>query len=200
MRHPGSYQTTCASTHRGSTIRFSGLRLLFPLLLFWGAAAAQVNIDAYREYFLVGQFGEVCTMCEVIVLCEPTVAPPQHEAIPVSGNFTIFHLQTRTFWSQVSTIWDWFIANFSSAPLAQRGHTRPAHVYAVLDGQWQPQRVIEARLILDPGVLELDDTYVDRVNSQWLGVGTRQPIGYCQRLPLWDALEVIEQQSVAGVS
>jgi len=190
----------CASKRIGSSKKLGGLALLFSLFLIWGAASAQANIDAYRDYFLVGQFGEVCTMCEVMVLCESANAPPEHEAIPASGSFTIFHLQTRTFWSQISTIWDWFVANFSSAPLAQRGHTRPVHVYAVVDGQWQPQTVIEARLILDPGVLELDDTYVDRVNSQWLGGGTRQPIGYCQRLPLWDALEVIEQQSVEGAS
>jgi hypothetical protein len=47
--------------------------IAIPLLVAWlwvGQAEAQVKIDRYRDYFLVGQFGEVCTMCEVIVLCE----------------------------------------------------------------------------------------------------------------------------------
>jgi|TARA_B110000881_G_C18298132_1_gene375611 hypothetical protein len=29
-----------------------------------------VNSDAYRDYFLIGQFGEVCTLWEAVVLCE----------------------------------------------------------------------------------------------------------------------------------
>jgi hypothetical protein len=33
-------------------------------------AHAQVNSDAYRDYFLIGQFGEVCTLWEAVVLCE----------------------------------------------------------------------------------------------------------------------------------
>ena len=77
-------------------------------------------------------------------------------------------------------------------------HQRPAAEGFAFGGENSPLSIREE----DPdlGVLELDDTYVDRVNSQWLGGGTRQPIGYCQRLPLWDALEVIEQQSVEGAS
>ena len=178
--------------------RATWVGLIYVLLVL--PAQAQVNNPAYADYFLVGQFGEVCTMCEVIVLCSDDVNDSPRDVLPETGNFTVYYLLTRTFWSQVSTIWEWFIANFSSAPLAQRGHTRPVHIYAVTEGQWQPREIIEARLILDPGVLELGDTYVDRVNSQWHAAGAQQPIGYCQRLPLWDALEIIGQQSVEGAS
>ena len=97
-------------------------------MLLSGQAGAQVNMDAYRDYFLVGRFGEVCTMCEVTVLCEGVDAIPEYSQIPADGTFTVYHLQTRTFWSQVSTIWEWFIANFSSASLAARG-AYPARLY-----------------------------------------------------------------------
>jgi len=163
------------------------------LLLFVLAAApatAQVNNDAYRDYFLVGQFGEVCTMCEVVVLCEPGTAPPDYTAIPRQGEFTLYYIQTRTFWSQISTIWEWFIANFSSDDLAARGHTRPVWVYDVLDNNWAGPVVIEGRMILDPGVIEFADRRIDRVTRQWQSA--QDSLGFCQRLPLWDAIAVID--------
>lgn len=174
--------------------RSRGAKALFAsvALACIGTAWAQVNMDAYRDYFLVGQFGEVCTMCEVIVLCEAGDQPPEYASIPESGTFTLYHLQTRTFWSQVSTIWEWFIANFSPQPLAARGHTRPVHIHAVEQGSWQPMVTGEARLVLEPGVLELGDRQINRVNRQWLGSQGAVSLGYCQRLPLWDALEVIQ--------
>ncbi len=181
-------------------IRYARLWLALAAVVLCGNAGAQVNIDAYRDYFLVGRFGEVCTMCEVAVLCESADAVPAYSDVPASGTFTIYHLQTRTFWSQVSTIWEWFIANFSAAPLAARGHTRPVHIYAVADGEWQPREFVEARLVLDPGVLEFGATWINRVNRQWIDAATGQPIGYCQRLPLWDALDAISKRSVEGAS
>jgi hypothetical protein len=157
-----------------------------------GTANAQVNMDAYRDYFLVGQFGEVCTMCEVVVLCETGAEVPQDQVVPASGTFTLYDLQTRTFWSQISTIWEWFISNFRQDELAAQGHTRPVHVYEVTDGVWPAMEVIEARLILDPGVIEFGDHTIDRVTSAWQDAATGTAIGYCSRLPLWDALEVIQ--------
>lgn len=158
-------------------------------------AVAQVNSEAYRDYFLVGQFGEVCTMCEVTVLCETGTAPPDYESIPDGGTFTVYHLQTRTFWSQVSTIWEWFVANFSDNNLAARGHTRPVHVHDVAAGQWAPMQIEEARLVLEPGVLEFGGRRIDRITRAWYAGDADEPAGYCQRMPLWDALEVIAARS-----
>ena len=174
---------------RGSASRFV---LLLAALSLAVPAPAQVNIDAYRDYFLVGRFGEVCTMCEVVVLCEAGDEKPRDDAVPAAGDFTLYHLQTRTFWSQISTIWEWFIANFAEEDLAARGHARPAHVYEVAAGEWSARKVVEARLVLNPPVIELGGHNINRVSRVWQRADTGEAIGYCSRLPLWDALESIE--------
>ena len=163
--------------------------------LFAQSVGAQVNLDKYRSYFLVGEFGEVCTMCEVIVLCEVTDAMPAHDAIPAGGAFTLYHLQTRTFWSQVSTIWEWFVANFSSESLAQ-GHTRPVWIYEVADGRWSGPEIVEAHIALEPPRLTFGERAIDRRNRAWLSGTTT--VGYCQRLPLWESLDVIAAHAAAG--
>ena len=73
---------------RGSASRFV---LLLAALSLAVPVRAQVNIDAYRDYFLVGRFGEVCTMCEVVVLCEEGDAKPSDDAVPAAGDFTLYH-------------------------------------------------------------------------------------------------------------
>jgi hypothetical protein len=186
-----------------SKLRRSPIAILAALLvalLGTAPAAAQVNIDAYRDYFLVGQFGEVCTMCEVIVVCQAGNEPPAEDAMPAAGDFTLYDIQTRTFWSQVSTIWEWFIANFSSDSLAARGHTRPVHEYTVVDGVWSGRQVIDGRLILDPGVLEFGAHTIDRVTRQWQRADSGAAVGYCSRLPLWESLEAITANAPGGTS
>ncbi len=169
----------------------AGLALLTGIILAV-PARAQVTVDAYRHYFLYGRFGEVCTMCEVAVLCQAGATLPREDMVPPDGDFTLYHLQKRTFWSQMSTIWEWFVSNIAQDALAARGHTRPMHVYRVTGGSWSPRETIEARLVLDPGVLEFGDRNIDRVTRAWIGADTDAPPGFCSRLPLWDALETIE--------
>ncbi len=130
-------------------------------------------------------------MCEVIVVCQAGDEPPAEDVVPVGGDFTLYDIQTRTFWSQVSTIWEWFIANFATDALASRGHTRPVHEYTVVNGQWSGPQVIEGRLILDPGVLEFGAHNIDRVTRQWQRADTGAAVGYCSRLPLWESLDTI---------
>jgi hypothetical protein len=110
--------------------RFGTITMLVCALLPL-VAAAQVNNPAYRNYLLVGQFGEICTMCEAIVYCDTDINATPRDEIPERGSFTVYHLQTRTFWSQIATIWEWFITNFSSESLARSGHSRPVHVYTI---------------------------------------------------------------------
>ena len=166
--------------------------VLFVALVLAAPTRAQISVDAYRDYFLYGRFGEVCTMCEVVVLCQAGDDLPPEDAVPPGGDFTLYHLQTRTFWSQMSTIVEWFYSNFAPGDLAARGHARPVHVYRVVEGSWSAKEIVEARLVLDPGVLEFGDHNIDRVTRAWRRAGTNAQVGYCSRLPLWDALESIE--------
>lgn len=172
--------------------------LVATLQLAAGTAQAQVNDPRFSDYFLVGQFGEVCTMCEVAVLCQAGDAPPAAEAIRADGSFTVYLLHTRTFWSQVSTIWDWFISNFSSAPLVG-GHDRPVTVYTVANGAWSPPAEHSMHISLEPGLLAMDSgEEVDRVTRRWQRAGGGEPLGYCARLPLWDTLSVIDARAPRG--
>ncbi|HJP05341.1 MAG: hypothetical protein QF897_08330 [Gammaproteobacteria bacterium] len=161
------------------------------------AAVAQVNNPAYADYFLVGRFGEICTMCEAVVLCEAGDADTQYDAMPADGNFTIYHLQTRTFWSQVSTIWEWFITNFDSESLAS-GHSRPVLIYTVSDTNWSGPQTLEAHVSLDPATIVIGDQTIDRIERRWLERETGQPVGFCQRLPLWESLDIVSAHQPAG--
>jgi hypothetical protein len=179
------------------------LRPFGALLASWLAAMpamAQVNDKAYADYFLVGQFGEVCTMCEVMVLCQAGDAAPGYTAVPAAGSFTLYHIQTRSFWSQVSTIWEWFIANFSSRQLAA-GHRRPVIIHDIVDGRWSAPVTGELQISLEPPRLAMSDgREIDRTNRLWQQSTGQSPLGYCQRLPLWDALGVIARESSGGTS
>jgi len=173
--------------------------VLLAFLCWFPSAQSQVNSEKYQGMFLVGEFGEVCTMCEVIVLCETGDDAPAYEAIPAQGNFTVYHLQTRTFWSQMSTIWEWFIANFSSESLAQ-GHERPVSIYVINNGLWSAPEPIDAHIALEPPLLTFGDRQIDRTDRAWVVAAGHETIGYCQRLPLWDGLDVIAANSPEGVT
>ena len=161
-------------------------------------AHGQVNNKAYADYFLVGQFGEVCTMCDIMVLCEAGTAPPTHPSVPADGSFTLYHIQPRTFWSQVSTIWEWFIANFSSKQL-ESGHRRPVTIHTVDEGAWAPAVDGELHIALDPPLLAMPDgREIERIGRRWRQSAPAAELGYCQRLPLWEALDVIDRHSTGG--
>lgn len=172
----------------------TALLLTVPLL----PAQGQVNNKAYADYFLVGQFGEVCTMCDVMVLCEAGASPPAHPSVPADGSFTLYHIRPRTFWSQVGTIWEWFIANFSSRQL-ESGHRRPVTIYTVDTGAWAPAVAGELHIALDPPLLAMSDgREIERIGRRWRQSAPAAELGYCQRLPLWEALEAIERHSPGG--
>ena len=161
-------------------------------------AAGQVNLKKYEGYFLVGQFGEICTMCEAVVLCEAADAPIAPTSVPDGGSFTLYYLHTRTFWSQVSTIWEWFISNFNSELLAS-GHERPVTVHTVENGAWAPPVAATMRVALEPALLTVSDGHeIDRTNRRWRQSARRTDLGYCERLPLWDSIAVIEAHTQGG--
>ncbi|MCP4275533.1 MAG: hypothetical protein GY779_04165 [Gammaproteobacteria bacterium] len=160
------------------------------LAVFSLPAKAQVNNEKYHGFLLVGEFGELCTMCEAIVLCEASNQPRTHKKIPATGNFTLYHVQTRTFWSQMSTIWEWFIANFDSESLAQ-GHSRPVLAYQVSQANWSGPIKTETHLALEPPLISFSNLSIDRRDGRWVRDIDNKTAGYCQRMPLWESLETI---------
>jgi hypothetical protein len=134
-------------------------------------------------------------MCEVVVLCEAGNAPPAHGAVPASGSFTLYHIQTRTFWSQVSTIWEWFISNFSSRPLVG-GHDRPVIIHSVTEGVWAAPVAGDMHISLEPPLITMPDgREIERIERRWRTGVPPTELGYCERLPLWDSLAVIDSQT-----
>lgn len=181
---------------RGPNGSNPAVRCICLVAIGWASVAnGQLHFETYRGYFLVGQFGEVCTTCEAAVLCEQGVTPPKHGAIPDAGDFTVFHLQTRSFWSQISTIWELILAAVDEQRLASRGHTRPVHVYHVEAGTWSTPTVTEARLRLEPAVLEFGPIRIDRLTKAWRRGNDNSVSGFCENLPLWDALEAIDARA-----
>ena len=160
-------------------------------------ANAQINDPAYADYLLVGRFGELCTMCEATVLCEAG-EPVERESVPMASTFTLYHFETRTFWSQMSTIWEWFIKNVKPDALVARGHSRPVNVYTVDQGRWSGPAVREARLILDPAEIVIGDKAILRDDRRWIGLPGERDAGYCQRLPLWETLEAVQRNAGSG--
>jgi hypothetical protein len=186
----------CFFMHRRTLAWLAAGLLTVPLLPAYG----QVNNKAYADYFLVGQFGEVCTMCDVMVLCEAGTSPPTHQAVPADGSFTLYHIQPRTFWSQVGTIWEWFIANFSSKQL-ESGHRRPVTIYTIDDGTWAPAVAGELHIALDPPLLATSDgREIERIGRRWRQSTPSAELGWCQRVPLWEALDVIDRHSTGGTA
>ena len=158
------------------------------------SALAQVNSEKYQGLLLVGEFAELCTMCEAVLLCAATAEPPAHDAVPAQGEFTLYYIQTRTFWSQVATIWEWFIANFNSESLAE-GHTRPVWVYQNNAGSWSGPVLQEAHMALEPAVISFDQQHIDRDSRGWFDNDSNKPLGFCQRMPLWESLDSINTQA-----
>ncbi len=174
---------------------FSKITLVYfyiSVALFAQASAQEYNTSS--NLLLVGQFGELCTMCEAIVLCDDREIKQEYTQIPDDGSFTVYHFHTRTFWSQVFTIWDVFISNFNTSSVEKRGHTRPIDRYDIQNGEWKIPQRIDARLTLDPGVIDLAQTKIDRITREWLDKNN-QAIGTCQRLPLWMSLETISKNT-----
>ena len=166
---------------------------LLATLILAVPARAQITVDAYRDYFLYGRFGEVCTMCEVIVLCQAGESVPQEDAVPSAGRFhALSPAKAHFLVADVNHLGVVCFQLFRRMQLAARGHTRPVHVYRVTEGSWSPREIIEGRLVLNPPVFEFGDRNIDRVTRAWSGADASAAPGYCSRLPLWDALESIE--------
>ncbi len=156
-------------------------------------STAEVEAGDESSLLLYSQFGEFCTMCEAVLLCENTNTKDVHKALPQSGQFTLYHLKPRTFWSQISTIWEFFIKNFNDD--AVKGHRRPVSIIKVDENNWSHPRVGAAQISIDPNTIYIEEKMIDRENNQWIELDTHNHIGYCYRLPLWESLEIIAKHN-----
>ena len=106
-------------------------------------------------------------------------------------SYLLIHLQTRTFWSQISTIWEFFIRNFDGYQI--RGHSRPVKIYSSENGNWFDLEITTAQISVDPNLIKINQFLIDRETQDWAN-HKEEIIGYCERLPLWETLKYIDQK------
>ena len=143
------------------------------------------------ELLLYSQFGEYCTMCEAVLLCDKGEIK-NHTSIPDEGEFTLYHLKTRTFLSQITTIWEFFIKNFEGYEV--KGHQRPVIIISAKDRDWSAPALGKARISVEPDLIFLNHRKINRLNNQWMD-NDNKILGICHRLPLWDSIETIDNRS-----
>ena len=166
-------------------------KLIFTILILLSLEVSSQNSVIQEELLLYSQFGEFCTMCEAVLLCEEG-EEKSYNFIPNTGNFTLYHLRTRTFLSQISTIWEFFIKNFDGYEI--KGHKRPVNIITIDSNQWSKSMTSDAEISIDPGLIYIEDRMINRVNNEWMN-NANESIGFCYRLPLWASIEKIEKKT-----
>ena len=166
-------------------------KLIFTILILLSLEVSSQNSVIQEELLLYSQFGEFCTMCEAVLLCEES-EEKSYNFIPNTGNFTLYHLRTRTFLSQISTIWEFFIKNFDGYEI--KGHKRPVNIITIDSNQWSISMTSDAEISIDPGLIYIEDRMINRVNNEWMN-NANESIGFCYRLPLWASIEKIEKKT-----
>lgn len=166
-------------------------KLIFTILILLSLEVSSQNSVIQEELLLYSQFGEFCTMCEAVLLCEEG-EEKSYNFIPNQGNFTLYHLRTRTFLSQISTIWEFFIKNFDGYEI--KGHKRPVNIITIDSNQWSKSMTSDAEISIDPGLIYIEDRMINRVNNEWMN-NANESIGFCYRLPLWASIEKIDKKT-----
>lgn len=166
-------------------------KLIFTILILLSLEVSSQNSVIQEELLLYSQFGEFCTMCEAVLLCEEG-EEKSYNFIPNTGKFTLYHLRTRTFLSQISTIWEFFIKNFDGYEI--KGHKRPVNIITIDSNQWSKSMTSDAEISIDPVLIYIEDRMINRVNNEWMN-NTNESIGFCYRLPLWASIEKIEKKT-----
>ena len=153
-------------------------------------AQAQEIKSENSELLLYSQFGEFCTMCEAILVCTDE-KNEINDAFLDRESYLLIHLETRTFWSQIATIWEFFIRNFDGYQV--KGHSRPAVLYSSEMGNWFDAETTTAEISIDPNLIKIKQFVIDRETQDWID-HKEQKIGSCIRLPLWETLEYIDER------
>ena len=153
-------------------------------------AQAQEMKSENSELLLYSQFGEFCTMCEATLVCIDE-KNKINDAFLDHESYLLIHLETRTFWSQIATIWEFFIRNFDGYQV--KGHSRPAILYSSEMGNWFDIETTTAEISIDPNLIKIKQFVIDRETQDWIDHKEKK-IGSCTRLPLWETLAHIDER------
>ncbi len=153
-------------------------------------ASAQEPVSApespdWGDYpLLMSQFGELCTMCVAFLYCTPDDEPTSDES-----RFALYYFQTKDFWGQIATIWDYFARTFDPVT----SESRPVTIYLKLDPDSEAT-VEETEAYLDKveAIIEVGGTLVDRDTAVWHDASD-SAIGTCVRPSVTQGLQLIEQ-------
>lgn len=150
-------------------------------------AADSMATPDWGDYpLLMSQFGELCTMCEAYVQC--SAEQPTTSNAPA---FTLYYFETKTFWGQIATIWDYFAKWFDPVT----SEKRPATVFKFTPIE-QPNVTtpVTAYLSVADATIDIDGTRINRNTLAWFA-NDGATIGSCSRLGIPESMAMIENNS-----
>ena len=125
-------------------------------------------------------------MCEAYVKCEPNVGR-QNSA----SGYVLYYFQTKTFWGQIATIWDYFAVWFDPVT----SENRPATIYRFTDNaENMVSTPTTTYLSVADSRIDIDQTWIDRDTHAW-NDNAGNVIGHCNRLGIPESMELVAQQS-----
>lgn len=121
-----------------------------------------------KPILLASEFGELCTMCEAALRCEPA-------QMSETARSTIYVFHKKSFMGQVATVWDYvpFVAK-------SEWETRPATIY-LLNGDTVERSGETARLNFKGAKAEVGGTRINRLNGEWQSADG-STLGLCREI------------------
>ena len=104
-------------------------------------------------------------------------------------NRTIDSSGNANIWSQIATIWEFFIRNLMV--ISQRTFKTGNTLFR--NGNWFDAETTTAEISIDPNLIKIKQFVIDRETQDWID-HKEQMIGSCIRLPLWETLEYIDER------
>lgn len=124
----------------------------------------------------------LCTTCDDFVRCEASGT--------TDGSYQLLHLENKTFWAQIATIWDFLV----QAIHERKEDRRPLAIYASAGGP--AQRGADAVTDLVQHRIAVPDGWIDQVNGEWHGTDGVVK-GQCTLLPLPEGRELVKKLRAA---
>ncbi|MDX2222320.1 MAG: hypothetical protein SFV21_06200 [Rhodospirillaceae bacterium] len=144
------------------------VRRIVTVALLVLAAQPALAQDPPKPILLASEFGELCTMCEAAVRCEPA-------QMSETARATVYVFHKKSFMNQVATIWDYlpFVAKSD-------WESRPATIYQ-FNGDSVERGGETARLNFTAAKAEVGGTLINRLNGEWQA-GDGSALGLCREI------------------